>query len=215
MQPIVTEIEATDAGQILGSATIERRFAKPEIHCTVIAENGIDGFLCYPGDGHRHPGVMVLGGSEGGFGLPDTAVLLASHGFTTMSLAYFGAKGLPSTLQNIPVEYFGRAVQWMRACPEIDPHFVGVFGASRGAEATLLLAATYSEVKAVVARSPSHVRWEGVTAKHFPGGPVLFDAKLTDKVERFSRGPEIVLLTLHPEFRAETRAIALNLYKPI
>ena len=28
--------------------------------------------------------------------MPDATVLLASHGFTTMSLAYFGAKGLPS-----------------------------------------------------------------------------------------------------------------------
>lgn len=119
-QPIVTEIEATDVGQALGSVAVERRFAKPGLRCALIAEDSIYGFLCDPGDGHRHPGVMFLGGSEGGFGLPDTAVLLASHGFTTMSLAYFGAKGLPPTLQNIPVEYFGKAVQWMRARPEID-----------------------------------------------------------------------------------------------
>jgi pimeloyl-ACP methyl ester carboxylesterase len=170
-QPFVTEIEATNAGQTLGAVAIERRFAKPGIHCTVIAEDGIDGFLCDPGDGHRHPGVMVLGGSEGGPGLPDTAVLLASHGFTTMSLAYFGAKDLPSTLQNVPIEYFGRALNWMRARPETDPRFVGVFGVSRGAEAALQFAATYSEVTAVVARSPSHVRWEGISAKGLPGGP--------------------------------------------
>ena len=44
-QPIVTEIEAADAGQALGSVVIERRFAKPGIHCTVIAEDGIDGIL--------------------------------------------------------------------------------------------------------------------------------------------------------------------------
>ncbi len=169
-KPIVTEIEAIDGGQVLGSVTIERRFVGPEVHCTVIADNRIDGLLCYPSDGRRHPGVMVLGGSDGGYGEPDTALLLASHGFTTMALAYFGAEGLPSALQNIPVEYFGRSVQWMRARPEIDPNFVGVFGVSRGAEAALLVAATYSDVKAVVARSPSHVLWEGVTARHFPGG---------------------------------------------
>jgi dienelactone hydrolase len=170
-KPIVTEIEAIDGGQVLGSVTIERRFVGPEVHCAVIADKRIDGLLCYPGDGRRHPGVMLLGGSDGGYGEPDTALLLASHGFTTMALAYFGAEGLPSTLQNIPIEYFGRAVQWMRARPEIDPNFVGVFGVSRGAEAALLVAATYSDVKAVVARSPSHVLWEGVTARHFPGGP--------------------------------------------
>jgi pimeloyl-ACP methyl ester carboxylesterase len=171
LQPVVTEINIIDGSQALGSTTIERRFASPGIHCTMIAEDGIDGFLCDPGDGLKHPAVMVLGGSEGGVGLPDVAVLLASHGFTAMSLAYFGLKGLPSTLQNIPVEYFGKALEWVRARPETEPAFVGVYGASRGAEAAVLLAATYPQAKAVIGRSPTNVRWEGVTAKGLPGGP--------------------------------------------
>jgi pimeloyl-ACP methyl ester carboxylesterase len=171
-QPIVTEIEADDAGQTLGSVVIERRLAKPGVRCTAIAQDGIDGLLCDPGDGRRHPGVIVLGGSEGGAGMPDAAVLLATHGFTTMSLAYFGAQGLPPTLQSIPVENFGRALQWMRARPETDPDFVALFGVSRGAEAALEFAATYSDVSAVVARSPSYVRWEGATARQLPGGPI-------------------------------------------
>lgn len=104
--------------------------------------------------------------------MPDATVLLASHGFTTLSLAYFGADGLPPTLQNIPVENFGKALRWMRACPETDPHFVAVFGVSRGAEAALQFAATYPDVSAVVARSPSYVRWEGATARQLPGGPI-------------------------------------------
>jgi hypothetical protein len=120
----------------------------------MIAEDGIEGFLCDPGDSRKHPGVMVLGGSEGGLGMPDIAVLLASHWFTTMSPAYFYAKGLPPTLQNIPVEYFGKALGWMRARPETDPHFLAVFGVSRGAEAALQVAATFPKVTAVVARSP-------------------------------------------------------------
>jgi hypothetical protein len=139
-QPIVTEIEVSDAGRVLGSAVIERRFARPGMRCAAVAEAGITGVLCDPGDGRRHPGVMVLGGSEGGLGEPDAALLLASHGFTTLSLAYFGAKGLPATLQNIPLEYFAQALAWLRARPETDPRFVGVLGASRGAEAALLAA---------------------------------------------------------------------------
>jgi pimeloyl-ACP methyl ester carboxylesterase len=88
-----------------------------------------------------------------------------------MSLAYFGAKGLPPTLQNIPIEYFGKALAWMRARPETDSRFLAVFGVSRGAEAALQVAATFPEVTAVVARSPSDVRWEGATAWQLPGGP--------------------------------------------
>jgi pimeloyl-ACP methyl ester carboxylesterase len=168
---IVTEIEADDAGRVLGSAVIQRRFATPGIHCSVITAAGVHGFLCDPGDHHPHPGVMVLGGSEGGQGLPDVAILLASRGFTTLSLAYFGAEGLPSTLQNIPIEYLGGALKWLRARPETEPEFAGVFGISRGAEVALQLAATYSDVNAVVARSPSNVLWEGLTKRRLPGGP--------------------------------------------
>ncbi len=170
-QPIDTEMEAAVAGRALGSVTIRRQFAKPGIHCAMIKEGEIRGLLCSPGDGRRHPGIMILGGSEGGLGLPDAAVLLASHGFTALSLAYFGGEGLPSTLQNIPMEYFGKALKWLKARPETAPEFAGVFGVSRGAEAALQFAATNSGVNAVVARSPSHVRWEGATARQFPGGP--------------------------------------------
>ena len=133
---------------------------------------GLMALLCDPGDGHRHPGVMVLGGSEGGVGMPGTAVLLASHGFTTLSLIYFGAKGHSATLQNIPVDTLGKALEWMRARPETDPHFVAAFGVSRGAESALQFAATYPDVSVVIARSPSHVRWEGATARQLPGGPI-------------------------------------------
>jgi dienelactone hydrolase len=171
-QPIVTEIEANDAGRVLGSVVIERRFSRPGLRCTPVAEPGIVGVMCDPGDGRRHPGVMILGGSEGGLGEPDAALLLASRGFTSLSLAYFGAKGLPATLQNIPLEYFSQALEWLRARPETDPRFVGVLGVSRGAEAALQFAASDPDVNAIVARSPSHVRWEGATAKQLPGGPV-------------------------------------------
>jgi pimeloyl-ACP methyl ester carboxylesterase len=170
-KPIETEIEVADADRVLGSVTIERRFAEPTVQCTMITDRGIHGLLCHPSDGRRHPTVIVLGGSDGGFGEPDTALLLASRGFTTMALAYFGVAGLPSTLQDIPVEYFGSAMEWLRGRPEVDFDFVGLLGVSRGAEAALLIGATYPEVKAVVARSPSHVLWEGVTARHLPGGP--------------------------------------------
>jgi dienelactone hydrolase len=170
-KPIETEIEAADADRVLCSVTIERRFAGQTVQCAVIDDHGIHGLLCHPNDGRRHPAVMVLGGSDGGLGEPDNAMLLASRGFTTTALAYFGMAGLPPTLQNIPVEYFGSAVEWMRGRPEVDPDFVALLGVSRGAEAALLVGATYPEVKAVVARSPSHVLWEGVTARHLPGGP--------------------------------------------
>ncbi len=168
--PIVTEIEAVCDNQVLGSARVRRHFAAPGTHAEPVTADGIAGVLYRRRDGRRHPGVIVLGGSEGGFSELE-AVMLASRGFVALSLAYFGANGLPRTLQNIPMEYFGKAVRWMRSLPNVDPDAIAVFGASRGAEAALTAASLFPDLKAVVAISPSHVRWEGGTHSQLPGGP--------------------------------------------
>jgi len=167
--PIITELEAWLGNQKLAFIKIERSYARRGVHRVPVAEGGIVGVLYEPGDGRAHPGLVVLGGSEGGFSEAEAA-MFASRGFTALSLAYFGVDRLPPTLQRIPIEYFGRAIEWMRRRREVNGRFVGICGASRGAEAALITAAAYG-VGAVVARSPSHVRWEGVTARHFPGGP--------------------------------------------
>jgi dienelactone hydrolase len=167
--PIVTELEAWLGARKLASIQIERTYARPGVHRVPVAEHGLVGVLYDPGDGRPHPGLILLGGSEGGFNELEAA-MFASRGFTALSLAYFGAGRLPLTLQRIPVEYFGRAIEWMRRRPEVNRGFVGICGVSRGAEAALITASTYP-VDAVIARSPSHVRWEGVTAHHLPGGP--------------------------------------------
>ena len=167
--PVVTLLEAWSGDRKLASIRIDRNCARPGVHRLPIAEDGIIGVLYEPGDGRPHPGLIVLGGSEGGLSESDSA-MFASRGFTALSLAYFGAGRMPPTLQNIPIEYFGRAIEWLRRRREVDGCFVGIYGASRGAEAALIAAATYT-VEAVIARSPSHLRWEGVTAGHLPGGP--------------------------------------------
>jgi dienelactone hydrolase len=110
----------------------------------------------------RHPAVLVLGGSGGG--IPPAsgpAGGLASRGYAVLALAYFGVDGLPSVLSNIPLEYFGTALQWMAAQPSVDPARIGVLGASRGAELALLLGAGYPGIHTVIAYMPSNVVWRG------------------------------------------------------
>jgi uncharacterized protein len=89
------------------------------------------------------------------------APTLAARGFTTFSLAYFQAPGLPADLVEIPLEYFARALDWLRRRPEVDAERVAVLGLSRGGELALLLGAQLDGVRAVVAFSPSSVVWEG------------------------------------------------------
>lgn len=104
------------------------------------------------------PAVLLFGGSEGGNSGIEEGALLASRGFPTLSLAYFGLSGLPFTLSHIPLEYFERALRWLGRQPGVDAHRIVVAGASRGGEAALLLGATFPKlVHAVVALVPGNV----------------------------------------------------------
>ncbi|GAA2127046.1 alpha/beta hydrolase family protein [Actinomadura napierensis] len=106
----------------------------------------ISGEFFAPPLGKRKPAVLLFGGSEGGNSDVYDAALLASHGYPALSLAYFGATGLPSALHDIPLEYFARAARLLAAQPGVDPDHVAVQGCSRGTEAALLLAQHYPDV---------------------------------------------------------------------
>ena len=90
-----------------------------------------------------HPAIVWLGGSEGGL-REGTAALLASHGYATLALAYFGVDPLPPELIEIPLEYCKEGIDWLKAQPSVDAQHIAVLGGSKGAELALLLAATPS-----------------------------------------------------------------------
>src|SRR5205823_7722084 len=108
------------------------------------------------------PGVLVLGGSDGG--IPShLAATLASEGFTCLALAYFGIAGLPRHLAEIPLEYVETALMWLGEQPLVAGTRVGVIGASRGAELALLAAASFPDrIGAVIAYAPSSVVFAGI-----------------------------------------------------
>ena len=120
----------------------------------------LHGVLFIPGVAGRHPGVLVVGGSEGG--LPkQKAAWLASHGFVAFALAYFRYEDLPPDLSGIPLEYFGQALGWMKQRPEVLADHIAVVGTSRGGELALQLASMYPQIGAVVAYVPANVRYGG------------------------------------------------------
>jgi dienelactone hydrolase len=105
----------------------------------------------------RHTAVLVLGGSDGGIAAytESIASTLARDGYPVLALAYFGEPGLPQTLARIPLEYFQRALAWMRTQPAVDPNKLVTLGVSRGAELSLILASTYPQsVRAAVGYVP-------------------------------------------------------------
>ncbi len=190
-QKITISVEA-DGGRIL-SRTVERLLLLPGVERVEVREPGVVGTLFLPPGEGRRPAVIVLSGSEGGTYEPAAAIY-ASHGYVTFALAYFGMDGLPPALTDIPVETVERALNWLETHPRVNKDAIGVWGASKGAELALLAASYYPQIKAVVAKSPSAVVFEGTSAEMgrnhktswtingepLPFVPIVFNKELSD-----------------------------------
>lgn len=125
--------------------------------------DGVVGSLHGPVGVGPAPGVLLLGGSEGGAHDRD-ARLLAAEGFTVLALAYFGAPGLPPGLVDIPVEGFSRGIDVLAGQPGVDGR-LGVLGGSRGGEAALLVAAHDRRIGAVVSVVGSGLLTQGIDVR--------------------------------------------------
>jgi len=147
-----------------------------------LLNRGLVGRFRLPAGRSRSPGLLVLAGAEGGLESADKlAEQFAGKGFASLALAYFGAPSLPAMLEEIPLEYFHKAIDWLREAPGVDGGHVGVAGHSKGGEAALLVGASAPQVRAVVAYVPSHVAWQALNWKSPPqsswtsrGTPVPF-----------------------------------------
>jgi dienelactone hydrolase len=104
----------------------------------------------------QHTALLLFGGSEGGLSQRTLAMILAAHGYPVLQLAYFAEPGIAQGLYDIPLEYFERALRWLAKQPETDPNRIVSFGASRGGEASLLIASMFPHlIHAAVGYVPS------------------------------------------------------------
>jgi dienelactone hydrolase len=167
LEPVRYTATALVGGEAVASFDFARRLVASGVVVTPVREGRIRGTLFTPVGAANVPGVMVLGGSDGGNLYTFVAALLASHGMAALSLAYFDFDDLPTSMIEIPVEYFAEAVTWLRARPEVGQRRVGALGFSRGGEAALLLGATVPDVAAVVALVPSSLTGGGISGTDF------------------------------------------------
>ena len=154
-QPV--EFHLLRQGKELSTAQLEQVMLADGVQRLPVHEDGLRGTLFVPPGTGRHPGILVVGGSNGGQPLRPAA-WLASHGYAALALAYFRFEDLPPQLESIPLEYFQHALQWMIQRPEIDGARLAVLGTSRGGELALQLGSMFSVIHAVVAYVPSNVR---------------------------------------------------------
>jgi dienelactone hydrolase len=144
-----------------------------EVQRVDLQERGLVGHLYAAAGASRRTGVLMLGGSGGGY--PDEAAArdLARAGYPVLALAYFrDREGHPAELaqtelRNVPLEYICAALDWLEARPEVRADRIALMGESRGAELALMIGALRPDVAGVIAYSPQELRWAAVGG----GGP--------------------------------------------
>ncbi|WP_225741359.1 acyl-CoA thioesterase/bile acid-CoA:amino acid N-acyltransferase family protein [Halorussus halophilus] len=155
-------------GESVAEATTARRLFDPEIEERAIDHGDLVGKLFLPPGSEPAPAILHLHGAGGKPHLA-TARLLASRGFATLALQYFGDPDpIPDTLSEVPVEYAETAVEWLQEQNRVAGQKLGVFGFSRGGALALLLASRNENLGAVVGWVPSGVVWEGLSYGRAP-----------------------------------------------
>lgn len=102
-------------------------------------------------DKHYDVSVILVPGSDGGVPIA-LANYIASHGYPTLALGYFGVDGLPSTLNQIPLEYFLNPINFLKN----KFKKVILMGYSRGGELVLLLSSYFPNMMdGIIAHVPS------------------------------------------------------------
>ena len=101
---LALRLDARQGDRALGTAVTTRRMVGPGVSARelTVPRNGLAGrYWMGPAGDRRSVAVLSVGGSQGGYGNPWKAALLASHGYPVLQLAYFRAPGLPRELHSI------------------------------------------------------------------------------------------------------------------
>lgn len=160
------KITAFKDNTAIGCCSFQRYYLPKTLRFKNIYLNKAKARLFYGKEWRNRPAIIVLSGSEGGLEkAQNIAQLLASRGFVTMSLAYFGLDGLPADLCRIPLESIEEALAFLKSSSLVDSQRIGIYGRSKGAELALLAASYFQEIKAIVANAPTDCVYEGLKGK--------------------------------------------------
>lgn len=145
-----------------------------------VQDCGLEAVLFLPDSTTPLPVIVTLGGFRGGL-QESRAEELALEGFASLALAYFGYADLPPALENIALEYFVLAIDWLKAHPAIDPNRISLWGVSRGAELALLLGSLFpKKICAIAATLPSSALYGAIPtnapAWTYQGAPIFPNA---------------------------------------
>ncbi|XP_052503146.1 acyl-coenzyme A thioesterase 2, mitochondrial-like [Budorcas taxicolor] len=152
--PFAVELEVLDghepeAQRLLGRAVHERDFLAPGVRREPVRAGRVRGTLFLPPEPGPFPGIVDILGAGGGL-LEYRASLLAGKGFAVMALAYYNYEDLPKGLENLHLEYFEEAVNYLLNHPQVKGPGVGLLGISKGGELCLSMASFLKGISAAV-----------------------------------------------------------------
>ncbi|KAM5340321.1 acyl-coenzyme A thioesterase 6-like isoform 1-T1 [Glossophaga mutica] len=152
--PFVVELEVLEGhepegGRVLGRAVHERDFLAPGVRRVPVREGRVRATLFLPPGEGPFSGILDLFGSSGGL-CEYRASLLAGHGFAVLALAYFRFEDLPEYLNEVYLEYFEEAVDFMLQHPKVKGPSVGLLGFSKGGDLCLSMASFLKGISATV-----------------------------------------------------------------
>jgi dienelactone hydrolase len=135
-----------------------------------VIKEGFDG-VYFPVKKRRDKIIIILSGSEGGLEHAEKmAGYFQMHGIPAIAVGYFKTAGTPKHLKEIPVEYIGKVIQWLKKC---GYEKIGIEGFSKGTEYAMACAVAYPEITCVILKTPSWFYSEGL-AGHTPAGMGCF-----------------------------------------
>ena len=149
------QLTVLTGGHARATATLKRQLTATSSTQTV-AKNGFAATFYTPAA--AKPGaaaVLVIGGYPAGEFTP-VALGLATAGYPALAVAYYDQPGLPKCQCSTPLEYFARAISWLRAQPAARGRPIVLYGGSDGTQPAQLLAAYQPHLAAaVVLNSPA------------------------------------------------------------
>lgn len=141
-----------------------------------ITQDGFKAHYFGKGSGTGKTAVIILGG--GGYG-DFWGSEFANAGHIGLSLPYYREEGLPDKIEEIPLEYIEKAIDWLKIQPDVDPDKIVIMGGSTSAELALLVSSVLPDkINGVIALCPSSVCWSNTV---FPWSSDEIKAKWTFK----------------------------------
>ena len=115
------------------------------------------------------PGIVDILGAGGGL-LEYRASLLAGKGFAVMALAYYNYEDLPKSLENLHLEYFEEAVNYLLNHPQVGTSLVACSTYQFSFSESLLVFTEFDQILDSHSLPPTHTTFHSYFSERVSAG---------------------------------------------